>query len=83
MALHGEIKVNQQPVGEWWAVRQQPVVVDNDQISEYACVVRLRETETETRFTVQHRYGDGAVALAAKVLMTAHAMTTAEPRRAL
>jgi hypothetical protein len=67
MALHGLIQVNDQPIGAWSAVR---VAEGADGIYRYRCEVQVNHG-IPRRFYVLHRYSDGAVALAAKVLTAA------------
>ncbi len=72
MSLHGDIRVNGYLLGEWSAQRMSNVddaVLDPDTVSEYRCRVLTREGDRE--FFVQHRYGDGSVVLATKVLAAA------------
>ena len=78
MALHGEIRVNGMTIGEWSAQRSshldsQPRA---DEIVEYDCMARQDSTLEGNpailwRGKVSHRFGDGALALAAVVLGTA------------
>ncbi len=75
MALHGPIQVNGMTIGEWSAVRQ---TVTNgpphaDEVLTYDCTVHQDSAPDGCaavleRFSVQHRFGDGALALAAAVL---------------
>lgn len=69
MSLHGDIQVNGHLLGEWSAQRVSNVddaVLDPDTVSEYRCRVLTRDIDKE--FYVNHRYGDGPVVLATKVL---------------
>lgn len=82
MALHGLIQVNSTEVGYWFAERR---VTAEDGINTYACAVEWTpENETVTmnslgpdihsrreEFLIFHDYREGAVALAAKVLVEA------------
>lgn len=64
MSLHGPIKVNEQTIGMWSARR---VLTADPNV--YQCVVeRFNGSLKAHHFTIEHRYEDGAVALAAKVL---------------
>lgn len=66
MSLHGSIKVNEHIVGYWTAQR---VVTADPNI--YDCVVYHDPEDGPAirgEFAIQHRFQDGAVALAAKVL---------------
>lgn len=69
MALHGEVKVNGRAVAWWQAVRVNGGTQPDD-INRYACAVQ-RTGSPRWAGTVEHRYGDGAVALAAAVLAAA------------
>lgn len=69
MSLHGDIRVNGHFLGDWSAQRVSNVddaVLDPDTVSEYRCRVLTRDIDKE--FYVNHRYGDGPVVLATKVL---------------
>lgn len=74
MALHGEIRVNGMTIGEWSAQRrsdQYEVHADSQVV--YDCMVRQDSTlegnpAVLERFTLTHRFGDGALVLVAKVL---------------
>ena len=71
MSLHGEINVNGSEIGRWNARRMQH---PPQEVNDYEVVVRYREPEYlgghsyTVRGCIQHRFGDGAVALAAEVL---------------
>jgi len=67
MALHGEVKVNGEVLAYWQAVRQEPIVLDADQVSTYRCEVSTHYGAVE-KFTVEHRYGDGALVLLRKIM---------------
>ena len=71
MALHGEIKVNGIPIGAWHARRTEDLLFDA-QVCTYECGVEYygvgMSDPARQEFTVRHRYDEGAVALAAKVL---------------
>lgn len=70
MALHGEVKINGRVLMQWSAVRKTGTT-DPDSVNRYHCsvVAAVGNTGAHTQeFTVQHRYGDGAAALAAAVL---------------
>lgn len=70
MSLHGTIEVNRERIGWWFAQRisggDQPDDVNTYEVSVHTG--RLGDAMTNWRGTVEHRYGDGAVVLAAKVL---------------
>lgn len=66
MALHGTIMVNAVSIGFWEAVRTSG---DVGQLCRYRCMV-VNKNQNH-RFEVEHHYDDGAVALAAKVLLRA------------
>lgn len=73
--LHGEIKVNGTDICEWWAVRKNQVFPpgrENDgTFFRYECGVRYRDIQgypNEAEFDVKHRFGDGALLLAAQVV---------------
>lgn len=71
MALHGEVKVNHNTIGEWSAVRKEAV---ENSVHRYECVVEYRNIRgylTKAEFNVEHAYGDGALMLASKVLSEA------------
>jgi len=77
MALHGDISVNGTVLVQWSAQRKQavPREVNDYQVS----VVDYREKPAHERRTlIQHRYDDGATALAAKVLAWASASPASE-----
>ncbi len=91
MSLHGEIKVNGLVIGTWEAVRQGEIqrqpgvarVIDPNTTFDYACTANLNSSPDGCpavleRFTVTHRFGDGALVLASKVLMHAAAMAEAK-----
>lgn len=69
--LHGEIKVNGDEVGDWSAIRREKNVVAQDFEHTYDCRVTIQRSYKVREFTVKHRYGDGAAALAQKVLSQA------------
>lgn len=71
MALYGEIKVNNQTVGWWSAVRGQP---HGEHHFRYGCEVERINPHDRCSFDVVHDYRDGAVVLAAKVLTAAGAV---------
>lgn len=68
MALHGDIRVNNQKIGEWAAQRTTDIATRpyDDDVNTYKCFVAVHDKVRS--FEVQHRYGDGPEALAAKVL---------------
>lgn len=68
MALHGEIKVNGVAIATWEAVRKEKLAKD---INWYDCKVHYRNPHgypMKAEFSVPHRFGDGALALTAKVI---------------
>lgn len=75
MALHGEIKVNTYAIWYWSAVRAE----EHPDHNVYDCDLWEPEQDwlmddkprQQYKFQVKHKYEDGAVALAAKVLMEA------------
>lgn len=70
MALHGTIEINNKRIGLWQARRTQPLL-DDDAENDYECEVTWRafdQPATRETFSVRHRYSDGAIALAVKVL---------------
>lgn len=73
MALHGEIRVNGMVIGEWEAQRQTEHQPEPDDVVHYWAMARQNSTPDGCpafleRFEVEHRFGDGALALAARVL---------------
>lgn len=71
MALHGSIEINHQLIGYWSAVRRSAKTQQTpDAVNVYDCEVHSSWNGEIylRRFEVTHRYGDGAVALAARVL---------------
>ncbi|MGV8847776.1 hypothetical protein [Tessaracoccus sp.] len=65
MALHGQIKVNDEVIGSWGAKRGSP---NTDGSFTYQTLVTINGKTK--RGTVQHQFGDGAALLASKVLAT-------------
>lgn len=63
--LHGEVKVNGNTILRWHAVRQGAGAYG---VNRYQCGVRDIAGEWWS-FTVDHKYEDGAAALAAAVLL--------------
>lgn len=75
MALHGTIEINGEQVAGWSAQRLEPLR-DEDQVSLYHCWYEEFDfwTRNQTDFiaaAIEHRYSDGAAALASKVLQLA------------
>lgn len=70
MTLHGSIQVNGDVIGRW-AARRTTIHTDPDGTALYECEVVMAPWVDVTTFDVRHRYDDGALTLAAKVL--AHA----------
>lgn len=77
--LHGDIRVNGQHLGEWKAERASHIdeAPGPDDVVVYACEARIVSTPQGNpavleRFDVTHRFGDGALALAARVLGQAY-----------
>ena len=83
--LHGEIRVNGMVIGAWEAQRHthtdsQPLA---DALVSYECMVRQDSIPDGNpavlwRGKVTHRFGDGALALAASVLMKAVSETDSQ-----
>ena len=73
MALHGNLQVNSEVIGEWIAVREIGGAHDDDINTYLVTVVEFRPDGNNAIFNgrITHRYGDGAFALAAKILQTA------------
>lgn len=75
MALHGEVKVNRDVVA-WWSATRVRGGTNPDDINHYQCEVGRAPTRQGLVWsiwhgTVEHRYGDGAIGLAAAVLAAA------------
>jgi hypothetical protein len=72
MALHGDIRINGSLIGVWQARRTQRLW-DVEAVHTYECRVDwVDDTEkTGMAFLLDHRYSEGATALAAKVLQQA------------
>lgn len=68
MALWGRIIVNDQILGDWEARRLTRLTTPVDE-HDYEWAVTVRGERAEGRLS--HRYSDGSVALAAKVLALA------------
>lgn len=71
--LHGDIKVNDHVIGSWRAVNE---TVHNgpDAVNTYRVTVaytNIRNFHQVAKFYVMHRYGDGALILASKILAEA------------
>lgn len=69
--LHGDIRINDYPIGVWTAVRKGRVEGD---VHNYECTVKYRNMShefLEAEFYVAHSYGEGALMLASKVLRVA------------
>ncbi len=79
MALHGDIRVNGQRVGYWSCVRQKCKHDDGRGVvcsgaHTYDCTVEWHDFAHrwhQRTFTTQHRYAEGSLALASKVLAEA------------
>lgn len=69
MALHGEIKVGSEIIGEWVARRLESLEKDRDTYI-YACSLMMADG-TNWAGQVTHNYSAGAVSLAAKVMLNA------------
>jgi hypothetical protein len=73
VALHGDIRINNDIIGYWYAQRVEEVV---DPDGEHLYICRYGEERGvaggveiwSIEFTVSHRYSDGAGELARKVL---------------
>lgn len=75
MALHGEIRVNGMVIGEWEAQRKSHLHSDPhpSELVTYDCMVRQDSTlqgnpAVLEHFELDHRFGDGALALASAVI---------------
>ena len=74
--LHGEIKLNDQLIGEWTAVRKKrfyPHEHDDEggPYHRYDCTIEYRDMQgylMRANFPVWHRFGDGAMRLASRVI---------------
>lgn len=76
--LHGKIEVNGATIGEWWAVRKEqyfPEVPQGERLTGpffwYDCGVRYYDMggyPMEAEFRLKHRFGDGALRLAGRVI---------------
>jgi hypothetical protein len=64
--LHGDIKVNDKPIGHWSARRLRRFPAE---VNEYECEVEINGWSRE--FHVSHRFSNGALALVTKVLVQA------------
>lgn len=81
MALHGEIRVNGQTIGGFDITRQSTLPdggASPDDVFTYHCNVHQDQTlegnpAIQVGFDIEHRYGDGALALVAKALDVASA----------
>ena len=76
VALHGSVQANQDVLGWWSATRlsEEPGVEN-----EYMCVVEeyaKHGTKTQHKFKLKHRFEDGSMALAARVLAHAAGVKT-------
>lgn len=68
MALHGTIGVNGARIGDWVARRvSRAGGTDADPVYRYECIVHF-DGRIVWEGEIEHRYADGAVVLAAKVL---------------
>jgi hypothetical protein len=84
MGLHGELVVNSQPIGAWYACRTQPpegsAEFMPDGVNVYECEVFRYEDGKKGKFMVKHNYSDGAFVLASKVMdYGAYYLKTLEP----
>jgi hypothetical protein len=79
MALHGPIMVNDQTIGHWQA-RRITLAPDPDGHADYDCAVTMYADDPPRArtFALRHRYADGALTLAAKVLAAADDLTSQE-----
>lgn len=70
MALHGPLAITNRDGGNtivgYWSARRTSDITHPDAEHEYECEVTYQGTTDS--FVVRHRYSDGALALAAKVL---------------
>lgn len=70
MALHGSVAVNGAEIARWSARRVAPGGwPEADDLCTYECEVTTQQGEG-MRATLEHRYGDGALALLRKILDT-------------
>lgn len=68
--LHGKIKVNHQVIVDWSAVNET-ADMRMDAVNTYRCLVRGRDLSGypfKSKFRLEHRYGDGAEVLVAKIM---------------
>lgn len=83
--LHGEIKVNHNEIAKWKAVRKERVFPQPESsmtFFRYECTLEYRNTAgypMEAAFDVVHKYGDGAVLLAQKVLLQGYVKLKVKP----
>lgn len=73
MALHGPIKVNDDVIGTWSAIRRGPLHSKSHQHS-YDCNVTWRPEGGDvesTGFVILHKYDDGALVLTQRVMTQA------------
>lgn len=77
MALHGLIAMNGTPIGAWTAVRREKLddAPHPDTVYTYDCDVEMDSIalggSRRVKVVVTHRYGDGALALVAKLTTAA------------
>lgn len=87
MALHGQIMVNQRPIGFWSAVRDPDFTKPKvDDVVPYFCELVMDQTlegfpAIKWEGIVKHRFGDGALALASLVLSEAQKDTKSQKKR--
>lgn len=70
MALWGEIKVNNEVIAAWSAVRVEKELNGPNRIYHYKCAV-APTGRPGVQFDVYHRYSDGALALMETILRRA------------
>lgn len=71
--LHGDIKVNHHVIGSWRAVNET-AVMSPEAVNTYRVTVaytNIRGFHQVAEFTLDHRFGDGALVLSSKVLAEA------------
>lgn len=66
--LHGEIKVNHHVIGEWVA-QNAGIRMDSGIYRCWVVYTDMQGYTYERRFFINHNYGDGALALGAKVML--------------
>lgn len=74
--IEGTLDIGGNEIGRWTAARGERLYGEyKDTYYEYNCTLDYRGTDGypyHAEFPVPHRYGDGALVLAAKVLIQGH-----------